>query len=144
MSKEEWNAFLGHDTSYHGQLSFKGAVRIDGEFTGEIKSEGTLILGKEAKVFAQVNVAQLVLSGSLDGEINVSKKTTMHKSAKLTGNLTTPVLIMEEGAVLQGKVQMNPDEKAVVETQSQSAVDLTDHQHHLADDFDLDEADEVQ
>ena len=106
MSKEEFNAFLGAGTSYRGQLSFLGAVRIDGEFTGEIKSEGTLILGKDSKVYGQIQVAQLILSGTIDGEIVVSKKTTMHKTAYLTGNISTPVLVMEEGATLQGKVQM--------------------------------------
>ena len=112
MSKDEFNAFLGAGTSYQGQLTFLGTVRIDGEFTGEIKSEGTLILGKEAQVRGNINVAQLILSGSIDGEIVVHKKTTMHKTAQLTGNISTPVLMMEEGAVLQGKVQMNRDLQA--------------------------------
>ena len=112
MSKDEFNAFLGAGTSYQGQLTFLGAVRIDGEFTGEIKSEGTLILGKEAKVRGSINVAQHILSGSVDGEIVVHKKTTMHKTAHLTGNIATPVLMMEEGAILQGKVHMNRDQQA--------------------------------
>lgn len=111
MSKDEskFNAFLGTDTLYNGQLSFAGSVRIDGEFTGEINSEGTLILGKDARVSGQINVAQLILSGRIDGDIVVSKQTTMHKTAYLTGNIVTPILIMEEGATLQGTVQMTKD-----------------------------------
>lgn len=111
MSKDEakFNAFLGTDTLYNGQLSFAGSVRIDGEFTGEINSEGTLILGKDARVSGQINVAQLVLSGRIDGDIVVTKQTTMHKTAFLTGNIVTPVLVMEEGATLQGTVQMTKD-----------------------------------
>lgn len=111
MSKDEskFNAFLGTDTLYNGQLSFAGSVRIDGEFTGEINSEGTLILGKDARVSGQIRVGQLILSGRIDGEIAVSKQTTMHKTAFLTGNIVTPILIMEEGATLQGTVQMTKD-----------------------------------
>lgn len=111
MSKDEakFNAFLGTDTLYNGQLSFAGSVRIDGEFTGEINSEGTLILGKDARVSGKINVAQLILSGRIDGDIIVTKQTTMHKTAFLTGNIITPVLIMEEGATLQGTVQMTKD-----------------------------------
>lgn len=111
MNRDEskFNAFLGTDTSYNGQLSFAGSVRIDGEFTGEIASEGTLILGKDARVSGRINVAQLILSGKIDGEIMVSKQTTIHKTGYLTGSIVTPVLVMEEGATLQGTVQMTKD-----------------------------------
>jgi cytoskeletal protein CcmA (bactofilin family) len=107
--ESKFNAFLGADTSYNGRLSFAGSVRIDGEFTGEITSEGTLILGKDARVSGKINVAQLILSGKIDGDIVVGKQTTMHKTAFLTGNIFTPVLMMEEGATLQGTVQMTKE-----------------------------------
>lgn len=106
MSKDEFNAFLGVGTTYQGRLHFSGAVRVDGQFTGEITSEGTLILGKDAQVSAKVNVGQLILSGQLCGEIHVSKRTILHKSAKMIGNLHTPILIMEEGAIIQGTISM--------------------------------------
>ncbi|MDR2893597.1 MAG: polymer-forming cytoskeletal protein [Deltaproteobacteria bacterium] len=109
MSKEEFNAYLGTGTSYQGQLTFQGTVRIDGEYTGEITSEGTLILGKDARVRGKIHVAQLILSGTIEGEILVGKKTVMHKTAHLHGNIITPTLAMEEGAILQGKVQMTQD-----------------------------------
>jgi cytoskeletal protein CcmA (bactofilin family) len=107
--ESKFNAFLGPETSYNGQLTFTGSVRVDGEFTGEITAEGTLILGTTARVSGRINVAQLILSGKIDGEIFVSKQTTMHKTAFLTGNIVTPVLVMEEGATLQGSVQMTKD-----------------------------------
>ncbi len=106
MSKDEFNAFLGAGTTYEGLLNFAGAVRIDGTFKGEIKSEGTLILGKDAQVSAQVDVGQLILSGCIHGDMKVSKRTVLHKTAKLIGTLATPVLIMEEGAIIQGSISM--------------------------------------
>lgn len=109
MSKEEFNAYLGAGTSYQGQLTFLGTVRIDGEYTGEIKSEGTLILGKDAKVRGKIQVTQLILSGTIEGEVLVGKKMIMHKTARLLGNIITPVLAMEEGSTLQGRVQMTQD-----------------------------------
>lgn len=110
MAKEDISAFLGTATVYQGQLSFSGAVRIDGKFTGEISSEGTLILGKDAKVQGKINVNQLVLSGYVNGDIIVTGRTTLHKSAVLVGSLTTRAIIMEEGAILQGKVIMQPED----------------------------------
>ena len=108
MAKDDITAFLGSGTIYNGQLSFVGSVRIDGQFTGEIKSEGTLILGKDARVDGTIQVSQLVLSGNLNGDVIVTGKTIMHKSANLTGNLVTHSLIMEEGALLQGSINMDP------------------------------------
>ena len=49
MARDEINAFLGSGTDYQGKLNFQGAVRIDGNFNGEVESEGTLVVGREAK-----------------------------------------------------------------------------------------------
>ena len=108
MAKDDITAFLGSGTIYNGQLTFVGSVRIDGQFTGEIKSEGTLILGQEAKVEGTINVCHLVLSGNLHGDVVVTGKTILHKTANLTGNLITRSLIIEEGAMLQGNISMDP------------------------------------
>ena len=109
MAKEDISAFLGESTIYQGKLNFSGTVRIDGQFTGEIHSDGTLVLGKEAKVQGKVNVNQLVLTGFLSGEAIVKEKTTMHKTAMFLGNLMTKAMVMEEGAVLQGTITMRED-----------------------------------
>ena len=109
MAKDDITAFLGAGTVYNGQLAFVGSVRIDGQFFGEIKSEGTLILGNDAKVEGAIQVSQLVLSGNLHGDVTVTGKTIMHKSAHLTGTLTTRSLIMEEGALLQGSICMDTE-----------------------------------
>jgi len=119
MSKEEISAFLGTATMYVGRLEFSGAVRVDGKFTGEIRSEGTLILGKDAQVQGQIYVQQLVLSGSISGDIIVADKTIMHKSARLIGNLGTKTLIMEEGAVLQGKISMLPETETALQKENE-------------------------
>jgi cytoskeletal protein CcmA (bactofilin family) len=109
MAKDDITAFLGSGTVYDGRLTFVGSVRIDGQFTGEIKSDGTLILGQEAKVEGSINVCHLVLSGKLNGDVVVTGKTILHKTAYLTGNLVTRSLIVEEGALLQGSVCMDPN-----------------------------------
>lgn len=106
MARDEINAFLGAGTNYHGKLHFQGAVRIDGNFQGEVVSEGTLVIGQEAVVDGQVKVGQLVLSGKLKGEVEAKSKVVLHKTANLQGNIRTPVLVVEEGAVLEGELVM--------------------------------------
>ncbi len=106
MSKEEINAFLGASTEYTGRLIFQGAVRIDGIFHGEISSEGSLIIGKDAQVEGTINVGELVISGMLHGKVYAKKKVTIHRGGKIVGNVYTPSLAVEEGAVLQGTIDM--------------------------------------
>lgn len=106
MAKDEINAFLGTGTTYQGKLHFQGSVRIDGTFKGEVESKGTLVIGKEAKVEAQVNVGQMIVSGHIQGEISATEKVVLHRTANLVGHLKTPVLVIEEGAVLEGQITM--------------------------------------
>ena len=109
MAREEFTALLGSGTEYQGQLNFKGTVRIDGRFTGTINSEGKLILGKDANIEGAVTVNELVVHGALNGDIRVGKRTILHQSARVSGALTTPLLAMEEGALLQGELHMGKE-----------------------------------
>ncbi len=106
MARDEINAFLGAGTNYQGKLHFQGAVRIDGNFHGEVVSDGTLVVGQEAVVEGQIRVGQLVLSGNIQGEVEAKNKVVLHKTANLQGNIRTPVLVVEEGAVLEGQLVM--------------------------------------
>lgn len=106
MSKDEINAFLGSGTVYQGKLTFQGAVRIDGAFTGEIASEGSLIVGKDAVIEGTLHVGELVLSGSFTGEAQVSRRVTVHRTGSFLGQLHTSALVVEEGAVIDGQISM--------------------------------------
>lgn len=106
MAKDEINAFLGVGTTYRGRLDFTGAVRIDGTFEGEVESEGTLVVGREALVTGQFRVGTLVLGGVLTGDVSASQRVIMHKTARFTGTLRAPALSVEEGALLEGQVNM--------------------------------------
>lgn len=112
MSKDEINAFLGAGTAYQGKLHFQGSVRIDGVFHGEVTSDGTLVVGQEADVQGQINVGQLVLSGRMTGDIHAREKVVLHKTANLQGKLITPVLVVDEGAVVEGTITMHGSPEA--------------------------------
>lgn len=107
MARDEINAFLGAGTEYRGDLSFKGAVRIDGAFAGTITSEGTLIVGQDAHIEGTIMVATLISSGWIKGEAAMSQQTVFHKTARFEGLLTTPSLSVEEGAQIDGQITMN-------------------------------------
>lgn len=118
MAKDDFTAFLGSGTEYQGQLNFNGTVRLDGRFTGDITSDGKLILGKEARLEGTVAVKELVVHGLLTGQAVVTQRTILHQDAKVSGTLTTPALVMEEGALLQGELRMDKEVRANMNAES--------------------------
>lgn len=108
MARDEI-AYLGSDTVYEGKLTFKGTVRIEGKFIGDIISDGTLNIGKDAQVRGTLGVGELLLSGHFNGEALVKRRTVVYSSGVMEGNLQTPKLLTEEGAIIEGQIAMkNP------------------------------------
>ncbi len=104
--KDEINAFLGKDTEFEGKLSFKGAVRIDGCFSGEIYSEGTLIVGESAVIESDIHVSHIIISGEVRGNIVASGRIEVHAPGKIYGNIEAPVVSIDEGVIFEGHCKM--------------------------------------
>ena len=111
--KEEVKAFLGEGTEFNGLLSFEGTVRIDGKFEGEVVSKDTLILGESAVMNAEVSVGIIIVRGKIAGNIVASKKIEIRSEGEVIGNIKTPLLFIEEGAILDGKCEMIKKDKKV-------------------------------
>ena len=114
-------AFIDQGSEFEGKLSFKDTVRIDGTFTGEIRSENTLIVGETGEIHAQVHSKAVMVSGSVVGDIFATQKLVLHKTARVQGNIDAPSLVIEEGAVFNGQIKMTRPEVAARE--SLTAVD---------------------
>ncbi len=99
-------AFIDQGSDFEGKLSFRDTVRIDGRFQGEITSENTLIVGESGEIDAKIHSQIVAISGSVDGDIVAAEKVVLHKTARVNGNIETPSLVMEEGAVLNGVIKM--------------------------------------
>ena len=110
-------AYLGSDALFRGTLTFDGTVRIDGKFEGQVDTNDTLVIGETGDMKADVNVGTLVCKGKLNGAVVASKKIEMHPASKITGNIQTPALSIELGAVLDGHLNMT-------ERESKKVVDL--------------------
>jgi cytoskeletal protein CcmA (bactofilin family) len=106
-------AFIDQGSQFEGKLSFKDTVRIDGRFQGEIASENTLIVGESGEIEATIRSNSVVVSGVVVGDIVAGRQVVLHKTARVDGNLETPSLVVEEGAVFNGGLCMKrPDAKA--------------------------------
>lgn len=104
--RNEINAFLGKNSEFDGRLSFSGTVRIDGRFKGEIHADGTVIVGDDAVIEAEVEVSQLVVCGEVRGNLIATEKIEIHPPGKVFGNIQAPVVVMDEGVVFEGCCRM--------------------------------------
>lgn len=100
------NAVLGRGTEFEGKLTFEGEVRIAGRFRGEIFSKDRLQIDDSAKVNAEVNAGSIVVYGEITGNIKAIQVIELKSSARVKGNLETPSLIIERGAVYEGSCKM--------------------------------------
>jgi cytoskeletal protein CcmA (bactofilin family) len=103
---EEVKAVLGKGAEFIGKLIFDGAVRIDGDFQGEIHGQGSLEIGEGALVKANIAVKAIYIGGDVQGSIEVKEKININSTGKFFGDVHTPIFIMEEGALFDGRSYM--------------------------------------
>ena len=99
-------AFLGTGTEFTGKLILKGSIRIEGVFNGEILGEGTLMIGEGARIEADIAVDRMVIHGEVRGTLNAKEHLEICASGHVRGNMTTPVLVIQEGAFFLGECHM--------------------------------------
>ena len=97
---------LGLGASFDGTLEFDRPLQINGNFQGEIKSKGTLLISETAVVKASIKAGTIILGGQVTGNIEASNRVEMLPNAKLTGNIRTPKLQISDGVVFDGNCEM--------------------------------------
>ena len=101
------SGFVGNGTTLTGEANFKGMLRVDGHLSGQVKSEGgTLIVGNNGQVDADIDVAVATIHGAVNGDIIASQRLELGRAAKVNGNIQTPSLVIEQGAVFEGSCRM--------------------------------------
>jgi cytoskeletal protein CcmA (bactofilin family) len=102
------NGFLDKGSYLKGELTFEETFRIDGRFEGTIPGGSELILGDSAEVDAEIHVDRISVNGSLKGSVHAAERIELHSKARVTADLQTPLLRIEEGAYFQGSCDMTP------------------------------------
>ncbi|MBV8451030.1 MAG: polymer-forming cytoskeletal protein [Deltaproteobacteria bacterium] len=105
----EGRAYLDSGSKISGKLLFEGATRIDGQVDGEITAKDSLVIGESAVVTAQIKANAIIVAGKISGDIIATQRLEIRPSARVIGNLTSPVLIVHEGAMFEGHCSMQPE-----------------------------------
>jgi cytoskeletal protein CcmA (bactofilin family) len=102
----ELEGFLDEGTSFSGEVTFHDTLRIDGKFDGAIRSGKTLVIGENADVDAEVDVAMVSVSGRLRGTVRASERVELNPTARAECSLDCKVLVVHEGAQFDGQCAM--------------------------------------
>jgi cytoskeletal protein CcmA (bactofilin family) len=101
------SGFVGHGTTLTGETNFQAMLRVDGHLLGTVSSEsGTLLVGTNGQVDANVAVSAAIVNGQVNGDIVATERIQLGRTARVIGNIQTPRLILEDGAVLEGSCSM--------------------------------------
>ncbi|MEC4674976.1 MAG: polymer-forming cytoskeletal protein [Nitrospirota bacterium] len=100
------SAFVGHGVEFKGMLTYKGSVRIDGQFDGEIETDDTLFIGDHAMVTAQIRAGSVIASGRVTGNITARERVELKSPAIIDASLQTPNLSIGTGVVMNGDITM--------------------------------------
>jgi cytoskeletal protein CcmA (bactofilin family) len=99
---------IGPNCRMNGMLQSDGGIRIEGVFEGQIQTTGNLVVADTAKVVAEIQAYNVVVSGSLKGNVTANR-VEITESGKLWGDLNVNSLLLNEGAYLRGQTNMGGD-----------------------------------
>lgn len=105
-SRDQVNGLLDKGCNFEGKIVFDGTVQINGEFSGEVRSEGTLVVGQDARLSADIEVDTLICYGRIDGKVNAKCRVEVHVPSVVMADIATRSLVIEEGAIFQGQCNM--------------------------------------
>jgi cytoskeletal protein CcmA (bactofilin family) len=102
----EITTLLGRGASFEGKLTFEGTVRIDGRFKGEVFSDDTLVIGEGAIVEAEIDIGEIIIQGTVVGNIRAKRGVEIHAPGRVRGDITTPSLQIDKGVIFEGRAYM--------------------------------------
>jgi len=107
---------LGPQMTLEGTLVFEGTMIMNGHVKGTIESnDGTIVIGEKAVIHADVLVRNATISGEINGTVRATERIELHPPARVFGDLTAPVVLIDAGVTFDGKCTTANNESAAQE-----------------------------
>lgn len=109
------STLIGKGCELAGDFNAKGSARIDGKVDGNVTVTGSLLVGAGGCINGNVSALSVLIGGEVVGNVDASEKAELTATARVLGDITTKVIVVDENAVIQGKIDMNqtvPDRKS--------------------------------
>ena len=102
------STLLGRDVRIEGTLNFKETIRVDGHVKGKLmSSQGTVIIGENAVIEADVQVGVAMIRGKVNGRVEAGQRIEIFAPAQVTGDISAPTVTIDSGVVFNGNCQMH-------------------------------------
>ena len=105
-TSDDLTAFIDEGSEIEGKYTCSGTVMLDAKIRGEITSKDTLIIGERGVVHATVRAVNVVVRGEIVGRVMASERVELKSSARVTGDIEAPIVVVEAGAVFDGHCRM--------------------------------------
>jgi cytoskeletal protein CcmA (bactofilin family) len=105
------NSIVGEGTRFKGELELNGLLRIDGDYSGTIRTPDKVLVGKNGRAECTIQAGTVVVGGVVKGNIFSSEKVIVLSTGMIIGNVTTPRLIVETGVILNGTCVITDQEQ---------------------------------
>ncbi len=132
---------LGVSTVIKGSLSCKGNIRLDGQFTGTLDITGNVLVGEQAVIKADIDANNVSIAGEVHGNVT-GKRVQILQSGRVWGDINAESLATDDGAIIDGKVSMQPKTEIVDDLDGPTIV-VNAPTAVLKDNGDVEEVDET-
>lgn len=105
------NSIVGEGTRFRGELDLNGLLRIDGDYSGTIRTPGKVLVGKNGRAECTIKAGTVVIGGVVKGNVFSSEKVIILSTGMIIGNVSSPRLIVEEGVVVNGNCIITKTQK---------------------------------
>ncbi len=106
-SSSQVQAIIGRSIILKGELSANEDLLIEGQFEGSVNlQDHCLTIGSNGKVKAEISARQVIVLGSVNGNINAREKIEVRKTGNVIGDLTSASIAIEEGAYFKGSIDI--------------------------------------
>lgn len=113
--QEGSHTIVGASVKLKGNLKSDGDIDVEGVVSGELKTKGTVTVGKNANILANVKARNIKVAGMVQGNLEASEKLEITESGRVIGDISANVLVIAPGAVFTGKSLMSDHKEAVAE-----------------------------
>lgn len=109
--KVRTSTLIGEEAEFKGTLKDKESIRIDGKFEGEVETEGSVVVGKEAFIRANIKADSVSIEGKVIGNIDCNGRVELFSSGSLEGKVRASELTVDGGALFNGECRMTSGEE---------------------------------
>lgn len=113
---ESTRSLVDHATAVTGKIATESDVTIEGALDGELECHGRVYIAEGAKVGARIHAREVVVAGELKGDAVCTERLEAQPTARITGTIRTPILVVHEGALVDGTIIMSASSPEAEET----------------------------